>query len=96
MVMAMELDLIIKKQNNMNQYRLRIDELNNGTKKYYIQKMYLRITKGWIQRQEIVWEDIQHSSYSTEEEATEVIKLLKEDDEEREGKRVKSTTYKNV
>jgi hypothetical protein len=80
----------------MNQYRLRIDELNNGTKKYYIQKMYLRITKGWIQRQEIVWEDFHLKPYSTEEAAMEVIKLLKEDDEEREGKRVKSTTYKDV
>lgn len=80
----------------MNQYRLRIDELNNGTKKYYIQKMYLRITKGWIQRQEISWEDIQLKPYSTEEEAMEIIKRIKEDDAEREGKRVKSTTYKDV
>jgi hypothetical protein len=80
----------------MNQYRLRIDELNNGTKKYYIQKMYLRITKGWIQRQEIVWEDYHLRPYVTEELALEAIKLLKEDDEEREGKQVKSTTYKDV
>ena len=80
----------------MNQYRLRIDELNNGTKKYYIQKMYLRITKGWIQRQETVWEDYHRNPYSTEEAAMEIIKRIKEDDEEREGKRVKSTTYKDV
>jgi hypothetical protein len=85
----------------MNQYRLRIDELHNGTKKYYVQKMYLRIIKGWdpigwTQRQEIVWEDFQLRPYSTEEAAMEVIKLLKEDDEEREGKQVKSTTYKDV
>lgn len=80
----------------MHQYRLRIDELNNGTKKYYIQKMYLRITKGWIKRQEIVWEDFHRNPYSTEEAAMETIKLLKEDDEEREGKQVKSTTYKDV
>jgi hypothetical protein len=80
----------------MSQYRLRIDELNNGTKQYYIQKMYLRITKGWIQRQSIIWEDFHLKSYITEEEATEVIKLLKEQDAEKEGKQVKSTTYKNV
>jgi hypothetical protein len=85
----------------MSQYRLRIDELNNGTKQYYIQKMYLRIIKGWdpigwTQRQEIVWEDFHLKSYITEEEATEVIKLLKEQDAEKEGKQVKSTTYKNV
>jgi len=80
----------------MSQYRLRIDELNNGTKQYYIQKMYLRIKKGWIQRQEIVWEDFHLKPYITEEEATEVIKLLKEQDAEKESKRVKSTTYKEV
>jgi hypothetical protein len=80
----------------MSQYRLRIDELNNGTKQYYIQKMYLRITKGWIQRQSIIWEDFHLKSYITEEGATEVIKLLKEQDAEKEGKQVKSTTYKNV
>jgi hypothetical protein len=80
----------------MNQYRLRIDELNNGTKKYYIQKMYLRITKGWIQRQETVWEDYHRNPYSTEEAAMEIIKRIKEDDAEREGKQIKSTTYKDV
>jgi hypothetical protein len=80
----------------MSQYRLRIDELNNGTKQYYIQKMYLRIKKGWIQRQEIVWEDFHLKPYITEEGATEVIKLLKEQDAEKESKRVKSTTYKEV
>jgi len=80
----------------MSEYRLRIDELYNGTKKYYVQKMYLRITRGWVQRQEIEWKDYYLSSYDTEEEATEVIKFLKERDAERENKRVKTTTYKDV
>jgi len=80
----------------MSEYRLRIDELYNGTKKYYVQKMYLRITRGWVQRQEIEWKDYYLSSYDTEEEATEVIKFLKERDAERESKQVKTTTYKDV
>jgi len=80
----------------MSQYRLRIDELNNGTKQYYIQKMYLRIKKGWIQRQEVVWEDYYVSPYDTEEEAINQIEFLKKHEIEKESKRVKSTTYKNV
>ncbi len=80
----------------MSQYRLRIDELNNGTKQYYIQKMYLRIKKGWIQRQEIVWENYYVSPYDTEEEALKSIEFLKKMEIEKENKRVKSTTYKEV
>jgi hypothetical protein len=80
----------------MSQYRLRIDELNNGTKQYHIQKMYLRITKGWIQRQKIVWEDYYALPYDTEEDAINQIEFLKKLEIEKEGKRVKSTTYKDV
>lgn len=79
----------------MNQYRLRIDELHNGTKKYYVQKMYLRIIKGWTQRQEISWEDFT-SAYDTEEDAMRMVEALKRIDQDNLDKRVKSTTYKDV
>jgi len=79
----------------MNQYRLRIDELRDGTKKYYVQKMYLRITKGWIQRQEISWEDFS-SAYDTEEGAMKMVEALKRIDQDNQDKQVKSTTYKKV
>ena len=35
----------------MNKYRLKIEELGNGTKKYYIEKAVLKITRGLFQKQ---------------------------------------------
>ena len=47
-----------KRRNNMSYYRIQIDELQNGEKRYIPQKGELRISRSWIQRQEIKWYNI--------------------------------------
>ena len=42
----------------MSYYRIQIDELQNGEKRYIPQKAELRISRSWIQRQEIRWYNI--------------------------------------
>ena len=77
-------------------YRIKIEELKNGEKKYMPQKGYLHVSSGWIKRQEIRWENMFHGFFSTEELALEKIELAKKHEEEIKGKEVKSTTYKIV
>jgi hypothetical protein len=80
----------------MSNYRLRIEELGNGNKKYYIQKAVLVTTRGWIiQRQRIVWKDYT-GDFSCEETVMSALANIKAMDAEMEGKQVVKTTYKDV
>ena len=79
----------------MSNYRLRIEELGNGNKKYYIQKAVLVTTRGWIQRQRIVWKDYT-GAFSCEETVMAALANIKAMDAEMEGKQVVKTTYKDV
>lgn len=81
----------------MSNYRLKIEELGNGDKRYYIEKAVLIITRGLFQimKQRIEWQ--QYSSYfSSEETAMTALARYKEEDVRREAKRVVKTTYKDV
>ena len=93
----------------MSDYRIKIEELNNGTKKFIPQTSKLIIKKGWIQRQRIEWYNIISSGYhgygsssslkeshSTEEKALQEIEGYKRQVEKYYAKEVKSTTYKNI
>lgn len=77
-------------------YRIKIEELKNGEKKYMPQKGYLLISGKWIKRQEIRWENMFCGSFSTEKLALEKIELAKKYEEEIKGNKIKSTTYKMI
>lgn len=77
-------------------YRIQIDELNNGEKRYIAQKGYLVTTRGWIRRQYMEWDDIFPGSHSTEELALFEIEREKKRIAEKKGENVKSTTYKII
>ncbi len=47
-------------------YRIKIEERNNGEKRYIPQKGYLHISGGWIKRQEIRWDNLFCGSFSSE------------------------------
>jgi hypothetical protein len=79
----------------MSYYRLRIEELGNGDKQYYIEKAMLVITKGWIQHQHIEWKDYA-GAFTLEETAMTALANIKAEDAKREGKQVVKTTYKDV
>ena len=93
----------------MKRYRVKIEELNDGTKMYTPQVAKLIIKKGWIQRQRIEWYNIISSGYygyqsssslkeyhNTEEKALQEIEGYKRQVEKDYDKQVKSTTYKNL
>lgn len=80
----------------MNQYRLRIDELNDGTKKYYVQKRYSRNKRWWSKQQEFFWADYSSTAHFAEKDAIDLIESLKVRDAEIIRQQVKSTTYKDV
>ena len=77
-------------------YRIKIEERNNGEKRYIPQKGYLRISGRWIKRQEIRWDSIFAGSFSSESLALEKVNEYKKLDEQRKGEEVKSTTYKTI
>jgi len=79
----------------MSYYRLRIEELGNGDKKYYIEKAVLITTRGWIQQQRIEWKEYT-GAFSSEETAMTALANIKAEDVAREAKRVVKTTYKDV
>jgi hypothetical protein len=79
----------------MSYYRLRIEELGNGDKQYYIEKAVLIITRGWIQQQRIEWKDYA-GPFTLEETAMTALTNIKAEDAKREGKQVVKTTYKDV
>lgn len=93
----------------MSEYRIKIEEQYNGEKRYIPQICKLEITRGWIQRQRLVWynlinnvgdmyvlcpDDVQSAKHLTEELAMRVINDHKAYHNKQQGNRVKSTTYK--
>ena len=80
----------------MSRYRIRIDELNNGEKRYVAQVMKMEITGGWVKRTRIVWENINNIIHTTEESALNAINREKEFESQRLNNSVKSTTFKMV
>jgi hypothetical protein len=77
-------------------YRIKIEERNNGEKRYMPQKGYLHISGGWIKRQEIRWDNLFCGSFSSESLALEKIEEYKKLVEKRKSEEVKSTTYKMI
>jgi len=80
----------------MSRYRIRIDELNNGEKRYVAQVMKMEINGGWIKRPRIVWENINNILYLTEEGALSAIEIDKDLESQKIKNSVKSTTFKMV
>ena len=93
----------------MSYYRIKIVELNDGTKMYIPQVSKLITKKGWIQRQRLEWYNIISSNYSgygssstlkeshnTEEKALQEIEGYKRQVEKDYAKQIKSTTYKII
>jgi hypothetical protein len=77
-------------------YRIQIEELQNGEKRYIPQKGELHISRSWIQRQEIRWRSIGDARYISETEAMRIIENNKEYEELKKGLEIKSTTYKMI
>jgi expansin (peptidoglycan-binding protein) len=74
-------------------FRLKIEELNDGTKKYYVQKgNYIKVGR-WIKIPKMEFNDYT-GGYDTEEKALEVLETIKSSILEKELKKVKSTKYK--
>ena len=80
----------------MSRYRIRIDELNNGEKRYVAQVMKMEITGGWVKRTRFFWENINNIIHTTEESALNAINREKEFESQRLNNSVKSTTFKMV
>lgn len=78
------------------QYRIKIEELNNGETRYTPEKAYLETTRGWIQHQRIRWEMITGVTYLDEAGALKAIELDKNNELRKLGNKVKSTTYKPI
>ena len=77
-------------------YRLKIQQLVNGTTLYFPQEGRLKITGGWIKRSHIRWEDIYKKGFDTEEEAIESINNIRKFREKKQETEVKSITYKSI
>ena len=80
----------------MSYYRIQIEELQNGEKRYIPIKGELHISRSWIQRQEIRWRSIGDARYISETEAMRIIENNKEYEELKKGLEIKSTTYKMI
>jgi hypothetical protein len=80
----------------MSYYRIQIDELQNGEKRYVPQKGELHISRSWIQRQEIRWRSIGNARYISESEAMKIIESEKEYEGIKKGLEIKSITYKII
>lgn len=94
----------------MSNYRIKIEEKNNGQKAYIPQVCKLEINKRLFrQTQELVWYNIHHpygitfglsktigEKYDNEEDALKVIEDYRMKDQIEEGDKIKSTTYKMV
>jgi len=76
-------------------YRIKIDELKNGEYCYTPQVGHLHVYGGWSKRQEIRWNNI-NDSYSNESDAMMVIESYKHTQEIKEGREVKSSTFKII
>ena len=93
----------------MSDYRIKIEELNNGEKLYIPQVCKLEIKKRMFrQTQELVWYNIHKiggafgssatitAKYGNEEDALKVIEDYKNRYQIEEDNKVKSTTYKTI
>ena len=80
----------------MSYYRIQIDELQNGEKRYVPQKGELRVYGGWIKKQEIRWYNIGDARHFSETEAMKIIENNKEYEELKKGLEIKSSTYKII
>jgi len=76
-------------------FRIKIATLNNGEKRYSVQQSHLKITRGWLIRTELVWEDI-FKNLLTEEEAMDAVKNYRSYYEQKKLEEVKSVTYKEI
>ena len=79
----------------MSYYRIQIDELQNGEKRYVPQKGDLHVYGGWIKRQEIRWKNI-GNRYFDETQAMFIIEEHKKSQEIKRETEVVSSTYKII
>lgn len=93
----------------MTNYRIKIEELYNGETWYTPQICKLEITKGWIQKQKLIWYNLinnhgdnyilsttHEARHITEERALRVITDHKNYVDKEQGERIKSVTYKTI
>ena len=94
----------------MSNYRIKIEEKNNGQKVYIPQVCKLEINKRLFgQTQELVWYNIHYpygttfglsktigEKYNNEEDALKVIEDYRNKYQIEEGDKIKSTTYKMI
>ena len=83
----------------MTYYRIRIDELNNGKTRYVPQEGFLVTYRSWLStRSEIQWTDMHkdEDGFEFESDALEMIDYVRGYREKTEGKKVKSSKYKNI
>jgi len=92
----------------MSKYRIKIEELNNGEKKYSPQCSKSSIVGGFVKSIYISWYNILQDGgryvlsrtksewYENEEDALSAIDKYKSTHQYEEGKKVKSTIYKIV
>jgi hypothetical protein len=92
----------------MSFYRIKIEEKNNGEKRYIPQVGTPKLRTGRVVWLGTNWENIltdcnryitlngMSESYNTEQEALNVIEGFKKYILEEDGKKVKSTTYKTI
>ena len=79
----------------MSYYRIQIDELQNGEKRYIPQKGELHVYGGWVKRQEIRWRNI-GDRYFDETQAMIIIEQHKKVDEIKRDTEVVSSLYKMI
>jgi hypothetical protein len=79
----------------MSYYRLKIEEMANGTKHYYVEKAVLVTTKTWIQRQWLEWKTYS-GPFLDEAVAMQAIAKFKAEDEILDGLTVTKITYKDI
>jgi hypothetical protein len=95
----------------MSKYRIKIEERNNGEIYYIPQICELEVTRGWIQKQRLVWynlinnhgdiyilseEDTNSSKHITEERAMRVINDHRNYVNKEHGQQIKRVTYKTI
>ena len=88
-----EIPIFVKK---IVMYRIKIDQLNNGEKRYTPQVGKLKVSGKWIQKQEIVWENIINESFVQESYAIKVIEEHRKIQDKKHGSKIKSTTFRII
>jgi hypothetical protein len=93
----------------MSKYRIKIEERNNGEMYYIPQICELEVTRGWIQKQRLIWYNIinnhgdvyilsttQEPKHTTEEGAMQVINDHGNYVNKEHGQQIKRITYKTI